>query len=107
MIDRFGDYPYEVDYLFTIAEMKVYARQSMLELIKQSKNNVSIIMSEEGTKEIDGSKVMKISNKFGRTVSLGMDGSKLKIVIQTNRLNTDEWLEIAMDMIKELKTAKK
>ncbi|MBO1004719.1 transcription-repair coupling factor [Pseudogracilibacillus auburnensis] len=107
MIDRFGDYPYEVDYLLTIAEMKVYAGQSKLELIKQSKNDISIVMSEEGTKEIDGSKVMKISNRYGRVVSLGMDGSKLKIVIQTNRLNTDEWLEIAMGMIKELGTAKK
>ena len=25
MIDRFGEYPEEVDYLFQIAEMKVYA----------------------------------------------------------------------------------
>ena len=28
MIDRFGDYPQEVGYLFTVAEMKVYARAS-------------------------------------------------------------------------------
>lgn len=31
MIDRFGNYPKEVEYLFTVAEMKVYARQERVE----------------------------------------------------------------------------
>ncbi|MBS4221089.1 transcription-repair coupling factor [Bacillus sp. FJAT-49711] len=107
MIDRFGDYPEQVGYLFTVAEMKVYARQAKLELIKQSKTEISIFMSEEGTKEIDGTKVFAICNQHGRIVGLGMDGSRLKITIQTNRLQTDEWLKISTDIMKELNKAKK
>ena len=52
MIDRFGDYPQEVGYLFTVAEMKVYARAVELESIKQSKNEITIFMSEEGTERM-------------------------------------------------------
>ncbi|MBS4201488.1 transcription-repair coupling factor [Bacillus sp. FJAT-49732] len=107
MIDRFGDYPKQVGYLFTVAEMKVYARQSKLELIKQSKSEISIYMSEEGTKEIDGTKVFAICNRHGRIVGLGMDGSRLKITIQINRLQTEEWLTISTEIMKELQNAKK
>ncbi|MCR2823383.1 transcription-repair coupling factor [Lederbergia panacisoli] len=107
MIDRFGDYPEQVGYLFTVAEMKVYARQAKLELIKQSKSEISIFMSEEGTKEIDGTKVFATCNRHGRIVGLGMDGSRLKITIQINRLQTDEYLRISTEIMKELDKAKK
>ena len=30
MIDRFGDYPFQVEYLFNVAEMKVYANKQNL-----------------------------------------------------------------------------
>ncbi|WP_018708542.1 transcription-repair coupling factor [Siminovitchia fordii] len=107
MIDRFGDYPEQVGYLFTVAEMKVYARSIKLELIKQSKGEIVIYFSEEGTNEIDGRKVFEVTNRHGRIVGLGMEGSQLKITLQISRLSTDEWLSIATDIIKELNTARK
>ncbi|MBS4225043.1 transcription-repair coupling factor [Lederbergia citrea] len=107
MIDRFGDYPYQVGYLFTVAEIKVFARAASLESIKQSKSEIAIYMSEEGTQEMDGSKVFSICSRHGRMVGLGMDGSKLKITIQISRMNTDEWLEIAQAIMKDLGNAKK
>ncbi|MBS4179728.1 transcription-repair coupling factor [Lederbergia citrea] len=107
MIDRFGDYPYQVGYLFTVAEIKVFAREAKLESIKQSKSEIAIYMSEEGTQEMDGSKVFSICSRHGRMVGLGMDGSKLKITIQISRMNTDEWLEIAQAIMKDLGNAKK
>ncbi|MFD1706520.1 transcription-repair coupling factor [Siminovitchia sediminis] len=107
MIDRFGDYPEQVDYLFTVAEMKVYAKAIKLESVKQSKSEIAIYFSEEGTNEIDGRKVFEITNRHGRIVGLGMEGSRLKITLQTKRLETKEWLSIVVDMIKQLNTAKK
>ena len=107
MIDRFGDYPVQVGYLFIVAEMKVYARKVKLESIKQSKSVITIFMSKEGTAEINGKKVFDVCSRHGRNVGLGMDGDKLKITIQTNHLKTDEWLTIALEMIKELQNAKK
>ncbi len=107
MIDRFGDYPEQVGYLFLVAEMKVHARFSKLESIKQSKGEIVIYFSEEGTNEIDGRKVTQVTSAHGRMVGLGMEGSRLKITLQISRLATDEWLSIVMDIVKELTTAKK
>ena len=86
ILDRFGEYPEEVGYLFLISEMKVYAKNTKLESIKQDKKTVNIFMSQEGTAQIDGSKVFNLCNKHGRAVGLGMEGSKLKISI-----NTSDW----------------
>ncbi|HLU22933.1 MAG TPA: transcription-repair coupling factor [Bacillaceae bacterium] len=107
MIDRFGDYPEEVEYLFHVAEMKVYAKEAKLESIKQSKNEITIFMSEKGTAEVDGSKVFAICNQHGRNIGLGMDGSKLKITMKIGRQPVEEWLKVASEIIKGLGTAKK
>lgn len=107
MKDRFGEYPKQVGYLFTISEMKVHAKSPRLESIKQAKNQVAITMSEEGTAKIDGGKVFSITNEYGRSVGLGMDGGKLKISLQIQKKTTDEWLQIAVEIMEKLENAKK
>ncbi|MBM7650299.1 transcription-repair coupling factor (superfamily II helicase) [Bacillus ectoiniformans] len=107
MTDRFGDYPREVDDLFKVAEMKVYARRTKLELIKQVKDTVTIRMSEAGTKEIDGSKVFDICNKHGRMVGLGMENNQLIITMDIKKVSIDTWFAAAYDIIKNLEKAKK
>ncbi|MDQ0247593.1 transcription-repair coupling factor (superfamily II helicase) [Bacillus fengqiuensis] len=102
MIDRFGDYPEEVAYLFKIAEMKVYAKMYLVESIMQAKQNVTILLSEEASETIDGAKLFKAGNEFGRMISLGMEGKKVKMVINTKGLVQEKWLDIAYQMIKDL-----
>ncbi|WP_078414563.1 transcription-repair coupling factor [Priestia abyssalis] len=102
MIDRFGDYPEEVAYLFKIAEMKVYAKLYLVESIMQAKQNVTILLSEEASDTIDGAKLFKAGNEFGRMISLGMEGKKVKMVINTKGLAQEKWLDIAYQMIKDL-----
>ncbi|MDT9027768.1 transcription-repair coupling factor [Rossellomorea yichunensis] len=107
ILDRFGEYPEEVGYLFLISEMKIYAKNTKLESIKQDKKSVNIFMSPEGTAQIDGSKVFNLCNKHGRAVGLGMEGSKLKISINTSRLESSKWFNMAYDIIKHLDEALK
>lgn len=107
ILDRFGEYPEEVGYLFLISEMKIYAKNTKLESIKQDKKMVNIFMSPEGTAQIDGSKVFNLCNKHGRAVGLGMEGSKLKISINTTRLEASKWFNMAYDIIKHLDEAVK
>ncbi|MDN3019985.1 transcription-repair coupling factor [Paenibacillus sp. BSR1-1] len=107
MQDRFGEYPDEVSYLFQIAEMKIYAALSGVEQIKQVKQDVTILINEKVTNTIDGSKLFRIANQFGRNVTPGMDGQKLKIMIKTKEYETAEWLNIAFEMIKAIPTAKR
>jgi transcription-repair coupling factor (superfamily II helicase) len=107
ILDRFGEYPEEVGYLFLISEMKIYAKNTKLESIKQDKKSVNIFMSPDGTAQIDGSKVFNLCNKHGRAVGLGMEGSKLKISINTSRLESSKWFNMAYDIIKHLDEALK
>jgi transcription-repair coupling factor (superfamily II helicase) len=107
MIDRFGEYPDEVAYLFQVAEMKVYAILYGVEFIKQLKHDVTISLNEQSSNQIDGQKIFKVSSQFGRMISLGMDGNKLKMVLHIKGIETAEWLHMAFEMIKGLKKAKK
>ena len=107
MVDRFGDYPEEVNYLFAVAELKLDASKIKLQTIKQTKTHIELYISEVGTTEIDGQKVFAVCSKYGRGVGLGMSGNQLKITVQTNRLQTEEWLRIISEMVKELETTRK
>jgi transcription-repair coupling factor (superfamily II helicase) len=95
MLDRFGEYPEEVSCLFQIAE------------IKQSKQEVTILVNDQVTNTIDGSKIFKIGSQFGRNVSLGMEGQRLKIVIKVKEYKNSQWLNIAFEMMKGLSLAKR
>jgi transcription-repair coupling factor (superfamily II helicase) len=107
MIDRFGEFPDEVAYLFQLSELKVYARMAGVETIKQSKNEINIIVSEEDSSQIDGQKLFEVSSQFGRMVGLGMDGSKLKMVLHIKGVGLDQWLDAAFKMMKGLHNARK
>lgn len=107
MVDRFGDYPSEVAYLFKLTEMKLYGKAAGVELIKQSKEEVLILLSEKGSSLMDGQKIFEKSSKFGRMIGLGMDGKKLKIVLHVKGIETDKWLNACYEMVEALSTFKK
>ncbi|MCY9436204.1 transcription-repair coupling factor [Bacillus haynesii] len=107
MIDRFGEYPKEVEYLFAIAEAKVYAIKERVELIKQDKDAVRLTIDEKASAEIDGQKLFELGSKYGRQIGLGMEGKKLKISIQVKNRKPEEWLETLLDILKGLQNVKK
>ncbi|PKG22479.1 transcription-repair coupling factor [Niallia nealsonii] len=107
MVDRFGDYPPEVAYLFKLTEMKVYGKQAGVELIKQNKEEVLILLSEKSSNVMDGQKIFEKSSKYGRMIGLGMEGKKLKIVLHVKGIETDKWLEACYEMVESLNSFKK
>lgn len=107
MIDRFGEYPAEVEYLFKVAKTKVYATQNLVESILQSKQEISILLSEEASSTIDGQKLFMLGDQFGRMVSLGMEGKKVKLVVNVKGLAQKEWLNIVYQLVKGVATVKK
>ncbi|MEH7416732.1 transcription-repair coupling factor [Neobacillus drentensis] len=107
MIDRFGEYPDEVDYLFQIAEIKIYALLNGVEQIKQAKQEVTILVNEQVTGTIDGSKIFHIGSQFGRNIIPGMEGSKLKIMIKTKEYDTAPLLHVVSEMVKGIALAKR
>lgn len=107
IVDRFGDYPAEVGYLLQVAKLKVFAIQEKVDVIKQEKDVIALYVSEETSRMVDGQKLFELSNRYGRTVGLGMDGKRLKITIQTKGTSADKWLTIAGELLNGLNQVKK
>lgn len=107
MVDRFGEYPIEVGYLFSIAKLKVFAIQERVESIKQDKEAITILIEEAASNRIDGQKLFDLSNKYNRIVGLGMEGSRLKLTIATKNLTIDKWLTIITELLNGLAQVKK
>jgi transcription-repair coupling factor (superfamily II helicase) len=107
MLDRFGEFPQEVTYLFKIAEIKVLAIRAGVELIKQTKDEVTIITSEKTSKEIDGHVLFRSASKFGRMVGLGMEANRLKMVLYVKKVPVQDWLNAAFELVSELERNKK
>ena len=102
MIDRFGEYPEEVEYLFKIAEIKVFAILLGVESIKQIKDEVTILLSEQTSGDIDGQRVIKLSNQYGRMVGLGMEGKRLKMVLHVKKVELETWLGALNEILQGL-----
>lgn len=107
MIDRFGEYPEEIAYLFQMTEIKVHGELAGIEMVKQTKNEVLILMNEESSSQIDGQRIFQITSKYGRMVGLGMEGKKLKTVLYIKGIKPSEWLKIAFEIVQGLHESRK
>ncbi|MDA6082765.1 hypothetical protein OSJ97_24810, partial [Escherichia coli] len=84
-----------------------YGELAGVETVKQSKQEVLILLSEKASEHIDGQKIFQITSKYGRMIGLGMEGKKLKAVLHIKGIKTNEWLNIAYEVIKGMQEAKK
>lgn len=107
LIDRFGDYPDEVAYLVTITELKIAALIVGVESVKQEPKKVTILLSDKGTQQIQGDKVMQTISEYGRNVGIGMEGTRLKLTMNIQRKQQKEWLEQLKVMVEKLQHARK
>lgn len=108
LLDRFGDYPKEVELLLLVSELKMHAQHGGIELIKQQlKNEITILLSEKATKEIDGAKLFGIVQPFGRTVGLGQANGRIKITLYTRNLKDENWLKIAIEIARRIPECQK
>ena len=73
-----------------------------VESIKQVKDEVTILLSEDTTNRIDGQKVFKLTNQYGRMVGLGMEGKRLKIVLHVKKVELTTWVNAIYEIFKGL-----
>src|SRR5699024_1087709 len=71
LIDRFGDYPVQVDNLFIVSSLKSYAIKERIESITEYGKKIELLVDEQRSQQIDGSKLFELANSFGRSVQLG------------------------------------
>lgn len=102
LIDRFGKYPQEVENLFLVSTMKMYAKQQKVEQIAKKGKKVHLLIEEERSKQIDGAKLFALTNDFGRGVQFGADNNNLKITFTETIEKGAKFYEKVIDFIKKL-----
>lgn len=102
LIDRFGDYPQEVEHLFTVSEMKMYAKIQRVESILETPKKIEMLVDESRSQEIDGSKLFALANEYGRDIGLGTDNKKLKIGIKWSKDSKFKRYDTVTSFIKQL-----
>ena len=108
MIDRFGDYPEQLENLFAVARIKLYAQREKVVKIDKSKNNqVQMLISKETTLQIDGSKLFDIVNKIGRHVNLGMEKEQIKVLVNQRKMTDEKLLKTLEEVLEQVPNAKK
>nr|WP_246596194.1 transcription-repair coupling factor [Bacillus alkalicola] len=99
MIDRFGDYPEQVDYLFSVSKIKHYAQQEGIKSISEKNNICKIVLSEETTKAIDGSKLFSLINKLSNKLNLSATGNQITIHLKRKTLDDKKYLNILEEVL--------
>ncbi|PRO64395.1 transcription-repair coupling factor [Alkalicoccus urumqiensis] len=107
MIDRFGEYPDEVDYLFSVSKIKLLARDYGVEKVSEKQQVCRMSISEEMTSRIDGSKLFTLVNKLSRHLSLAMEGKQITVHLKTKPLDDGTYLSLLVRVLEQLPDVRK
>ncbi|MBN8237489.1 transcription-repair coupling factor [Halobacillus kuroshimensis] len=112
LIDRFGDYPGEVENLFRVSSIKLQAKRARIESVAEKKKKIEMVMEAEQSRDIDGSKLFDFANSYGRMVQLGTEDSQLKVTFTWDRKQefdryrlVEEFIGRLPEMMRETTTA--
>ncbi|WP_430708809.1 transcription-repair coupling factor [Paenalkalicoccus suaedae] len=107
MMDRFGDYPTQVDYLFSVSKIKVFAKDKRIESVIEKNNECKVTLSEETTNQIDGSKLFTLVNKISSKMTLSSSGNQIIIHLKTKQLSHGEYLRALVEVLEKLDDVQK
>ena len=96
LIDRFNDYPVEVERLLEMMEIKVHALNAGVTLIKDVGKKIEIYLSEKGTTDINGEALFKQTQPLGRAMKVGVQEGKMKVTLNKDKV----WLDSLKFLVK-------
>ncbi|GGA70926.1 transcription-repair coupling factor [Ornithinibacillus halotolerans] len=99
LLDRFGDFPTEVENLFIVSELRWLAKKERVESIHEKNNKIELLVSEERSQLIDGSKIFELANEYGREIMLGTEQNKLKVMYRYSKENKFKRYDTIKDFI--------
>ncbi|PYZ91550.1 transcription-repair coupling factor [Salipaludibacillus keqinensis] len=107
MIDRFGEYPSEVGYLFSVSKIKLLSKQEKIDSISEKNQQCKVVLSEETTSRIDGSKLFTLVNKISPKLHLSMAGSQIVIHLKTKSIDDSKYMKILEQVLSKLDEVQK
>ncbi|HEX6923152.1 MAG TPA: transcription-repair coupling factor [Bacillales bacterium] len=93
MIDRFGDFPEEVQRLFTISRVKAMAENLGIESVKEDKAAFSVLFSDQASAQMDRAGLAETVGRMDGNVNLGTERNKIKLVVRGRGLEMSDHLE--------------
>src|SRR5699024_7551057 len=102
LIDRFGDYPEQVENLFLVAKIKMYATKEKVESVHENNKKIELIVDDDRSQKIDGAKLFQLAHSYGRAIQLGTEGNKLKIAYRWTEETKDQRYEIVSNFMQKL-----
>ncbi len=106
LIDRFGDYPEEVENLFHVSTLKMMSKKERIEAITERKQKIEVLVEEERSQELDGAKLFEFANQYGRLIQLGTENRKLKVQFHFDKSQYVKRYEILEEFIQTLNEMK-
>ena len=96
LIDRFNDYPTEVERLLDIVEIKTHALHAGITKIKDMGKQIQIFLFEKSTADIDGEALFKNTQPLGRTMKVGVENGAMKVTLTKSK----QWLDNLKFLVK-------
>src|SRR5690625_3173367 len=101
LIDRFGDFPTEVEKIILVSYLKMLAKKERVEKVTEKGKSTELIVEDERSQLVDGSKLFTLANEFGRNVQLGTVNNKLKVVFKWTNESISKRYEIVCSFIEQ------
>ena len=83
LLDRFGDYPVEVERLLQLVRIKVYALLFGIYQVKEDSRHFHLHVSRNATEQIDGEKLFMDTAEYGRIMKISVQDNEMKITLRT------------------------
>ncbi|OZM55841.1 transcription-repair coupling factor [Lottiidibacillus patelloidae] len=109
MIDRFGEYPGEVEDLFRVASIKILSQKHKVESISERRNVIEILFTEEGSNETDPALLYGAVTDFGRKFQspILIDHKKFKVGVNAKGIAMSEALLLVEKFLIKMKDLKR
>ncbi|MCV3319234.1 transcription-repair coupling factor [Pediococcus pentosaceus] len=104
MLDRFGDYPAEVDNLLQITDLKIIADQVQVERITRKGGILTVTMTRAASQKLTGEQIFEALSvtRLRATVAESDAKMHIKLVIQP-RMTQKDWFTQLFNYIEKLK----
>lgn len=104
MLDRFGDYPAEVDNLLQITDLKIIADQVQVERITRKDGILTVTMTRAASQKLTGEQIFEALSVTRLRATVAESDAKMhvKLVIQP-RMTQKDWFTQLFNYIEKLK----
>lgn len=102
LVDRYGDYPAEVEALIQVTELRMYAKREKVELIKEQKNTIALTLTQTATKQLLFDKLTNYVNDFGRMLKFKFENDQVIFTFMFDKRSQNDRYQYVKGLLQAL-----